>query len=65
MTFTKGVTWGEIWKAVIDISAVLMCMVSLIGLLEIFFLQKKRFSGLVSFAAGDALCYLAYAICKP
>jgi hypothetical protein len=45
---------------VIDLSAVLMTLVSLTGLLLIFFLQKKRLSGLLAAGAGAVLCYLAY-----
>ena len=39
--------------------------VSLTGLLLIFFLQKKRLSGLLAAAAGIVLCYLAYAAWVP
>lgn len=56
----KGRDSGRAWATVIDISAVLMTLVSLTGLLLIFFLQKKRFSGLLAMAAGIVLCYLAY-----
>lgn len=61
----KGRDSGEVWKAIIDISAGLMCLVSLTGLLLIFFLQKKRFSGLMAFAIGAAVCYAAYAVWVP
>jgi hypothetical protein len=56
----KGRDTGKGWAAIIDISAVLMTAVSLSGLLLIFFLQKKRFSGLLVAAAGAVLSYLAY-----
>jgi len=45
---------------VIDLSAVLMTLVSLTGLLLICLLQKKRLSGLLAAGAGAMLCYLAY-----
>jgi hypothetical protein len=56
----KGRDAGKVWAWMIDLSAVFMTLVSLTGLLLIFFLQKKRFSGLLAAAAGAVLCYLAY-----
>ncbi len=61
----KGRDSGKAWSAMIDISAGLMTLVSFSGLLLIFFLQKKRFSGLMAAAAGAALCYLVYVIWVP
>lgn len=56
----KGRDSGKAWAVIIDISAVLMTLVSLTGMLLIFFLQKKRLSGLLAAGAGIVLCYLAY-----
>jgi uncharacterized protein len=56
----KGRDTGKAWARLIDLSAVLMTTVSITGLLLIFFLHKKRLSGLLSLAAGAVLCYLAY-----
>ena len=56
----KGRDSGKAWAILIDLSAVLMTLVSLTGLLLIFFLQKKRLSGLLAACAGALLCYLAY-----
>jgi hypothetical protein len=56
----KGRDSGKAWAVIIDISAVLMTAVSLTGLALIFFLQKKRFSGLLVACAGAILAYLAY-----
>jgi hypothetical protein len=56
----KGRDTGKAWGWMIDLSAVLMTLVSLTGLLLILFLQKKRLSGLLAAAAGAALCYIAY-----
>jgi hypothetical protein len=56
----KGRDSGSAWAVVIDISAVLMTVVSLTGLLLILFLQKKRLSGLLVALAGAILSYLAY-----
>jgi hypothetical protein len=56
----KGRDSGSAWAVVIDVSAVLMTVVSLTGLLLILFLQKKRLSGLLVALAGAILSYLAY-----
>jgi hypothetical protein len=61
----KGRDTGGAWAVIIDISAVLMTLVSLTGLLLIFFLQKKRVSGLLAAVAGIVLCYLAYVAWVP
>jgi hypothetical protein len=50
---------------VIDLSAALMVLVSLSGLILVFYLQKRLFSGLVTLGAGAAVCYLAYLIWVP
>jgi uncharacterized protein len=56
----KGRDAGKKWSAVIDFSAVLMTLVSLTGLTLIFFLNKRRFSGLLLVAVGAVLCCLVY-----
>jgi uncharacterized protein len=61
----KGRDSGKPWGIVIDLSAILMTLVSLTGLILIFFLFKRRTSGLLVLAAGVLLCYLAYAIWVP
>lgn len=61
----KGRDSGKPWGVVVDISAILLTLVSLTGLMLIFFLFKRRFSGLLVLAAGVLLCYLAYAIWVP
>jgi hypothetical protein len=58
----KGRDTGKKWSALIDFSAVLMTLVSLTGLTLIFFLNKRRFSGLVLVAVGALLCFLFYSI---
>ena len=58
----KGRDTGRKWSAVIDFSAVLMTLVSLTGLTLIFFLNKRRFSGLLLVAFGALLCYLVYSL---
>lgn len=61
----KGRDSGKPWGVVVDISAILLTLVSLTGLILIFFLFKRRFSGLLVLAAGILLCYLAYVIWVP
>jgi hypothetical protein len=58
----KGRDTGAAWKWLIDASAVLMTLVSITGLALIFFLAKRRFSGLVSLGIGAAACYVVYLI---
>jgi hypothetical protein len=61
----KGRDSGRVWSALIDASAVLMTLVSLTGLALIFFLAKRRTSGLVALAIGIAACYALYVIFVP
>lgn len=61
----KGRDTGTAWAVIIDVSAILMVLVSLTGLVLIFFLQKRRASGLLAVAIGAALCYLVYVVWVP
>lgn len=61
----KGRDSGKAWSSVIDLSAVLMCVVSLTGFVLIFFLQKRRFNGLLVAAIGLAAGYAIYALWVP
>jgi hypothetical protein len=61
----KGRDTGKVWAAIIDISAILMVLLSLSGLVLIFFLHKKLRSGLIALAAGTVLCYVVYQIWVP
>jgi uncharacterized protein len=61
----KGRDSGKGWGWVIDISAVLLTFISFTGLLILFFLAKRRVSGLVALAVGGLICYLAYLIFVP
>jgi len=56
----KGRDAGKVWSGLIDASAILLTLVSLSGLLLLFFIYKRRTSGLVLAAAGGTLCYLVY-----
>jgi hypothetical protein len=61
----KGRDSGQAWKWLIDISAVLMTFVSISGMALIFFLARRRVSGLICLGAGAAMCYAAYVIFVP
>ena len=61
----KGRDSGKGWGWVIDTSAVLLTLISLTGLVILFFLAKRRVSGMVALAVGAAICYLAYLIFVP
>lgn len=61
----KGRDSGRAWGIVIDLSAVLMTLVSLSGLVLVFYLQKRLVPGLLTLAGGAAACYLAYLIWVP
>ena len=58
----KGRDTGGAWADIIDISGVLMVIVSLTGLTLIFFLQKRLTTGLVTLAIGTAACVAVYVI---
>jgi hypothetical protein len=47
---------------VIDVSAVLLTLVSLTGMVLLLYLKKKRFSGLLVAALGLLLGYIVYKI---
>ena len=61
----KGRDSGKAWAWLIDISAILMTLLSLTGLVLIFYLARRRVSGLVALAAGAVICGLAYYIFVP
>ena len=48
----KGRDTGKTWSAMIDLSAILMTLVSISGMALIFFLPKRRVSGLAALAVG-------------
>jgi len=61
----KGRDSGKKWSWVIDLSAGLLTLVSLSGLVMLFFLKKKRMSGILWLAIGGILCWLIYWIWVP
>ena len=61
----KGRDSGNAWKWVIDLSAAFLIIVSLSGLVMLFFLKKKRVNGLLIALIGGLICYLIYKIWIP
>ena len=61
----KGRDSGEAWGWIIDISAVLMTLVSISGIILICFIKKKRLSGFIIAAAGTFACYLIWKMFVP
>jgi hypothetical protein len=61
----KGRDSGPAWKALIDLSAGLLTLVSLTGLVLIYFLYKQRLAGLLSLAAGATIALTVYVIWVP
>ena len=56
----KGRDTGQIWKAIIDLSAVLLLFISITGLVLLYFVHKYRLAGVILFSAGAVVTYLAY-----
>ena len=61
----KGRDTGDVWSKIIDVSAGLMTLVSLTGLILIFFLQKRRMPGLIAVGIGAVLCLVVYFVWVP
>lgn len=61
----KGRDAGKVWGWLIDASAILLTLVSLTGLLILWFIYKRRLSGLVIGAAGLAFCFFIYQVFVP
>jgi len=61
----KGRDSGLAWSWIIDVSAVLMTLVSISGIILICFIKKKRTSGFLIAIVGTVICYLIYKIFVP
>lgn len=61
----KGRDTGSRWSLVIDISAVLMVLVSVTGTVLLLFIKRKRASGLLMAVIGAVVSYLIYALFVP
>lgn len=56
----KGRDSGAAWSQIIDWSAILMVLVSLTGLILIFFLHKRLMLGLAVLGVGTLVCVAVY-----
>jgi uncharacterized protein len=61
----KGRDTGDAWSWLIDISAVLLTLVSLTGLALMGFIRRRRFSGFVLAVAGTVVIYVIYVLFIP
>jgi hypothetical protein len=61
----KGRDTGGVWKMVIDVSAGLLTLISLSGLVLLYFIHKHRVAGLILLIAGAALSALLYFVWVP
>lgn len=58
----KGRDSGAKWAILIDLSAILMIIISLTGIILLLYIKRKRISGLVWALIGLLLAYLVYQI---
>jgi hypothetical protein len=61
----KGRDTGSKWSWVIDVSAILMVLVSLTGMILILYIKRKKWSGLIMAVIGTLVLYLLYRIFIP
>ncbi|MFN0122570.1 MAG: PepSY-associated TM helix domain-containing protein [Blastocatellia bacterium] len=61
----KGRDTGRVWSLVIDVSAALMTFVSLTGMALIFFIKRRRLSGLLAALVGAVLSLALYLLWIP
>jgi len=58
----KGRDTGRVWSVVIDVSAILMTLVSLTGMILLLYIRRKRLSGLILAAFGLLVVYIIYKV---
>jgi uncharacterized protein len=56
---------GRVWRALIDLSAALMTLIALSGLVLLFYLKLRRVAGLVVALAGTAVALAIYRLWVP
>jgi hypothetical protein len=61
----KGRDSGSVWKGLIDLSAGLLTLVSLTGLILLYFLYKQRLAGLLSLGGGAVIAFTVYLLFVP
>lgn len=61
----KGRDTGRVWSQVIDVSAVVMSLVSLTGMVLLWFVKRRRVSGFILAGLGAVISYLIYRLFIP
>jgi uncharacterized protein len=61
----KGRDTGAVWAWVIDLSAGLLVLVSITGMILLWFVHKRRVTGYVIAIAGAVISYLMYRYVAP
>lgn len=61
----KGRDTGRVWFWFIDVAAIVICLMSITGLALVFYIRRRRVSGLLVTLLGAAACYLLYAFWVP
>lgn len=61
----KGRDTGPLWSVVIDLSAVLLTLISLTGLILVFYLKLRRKPGILVAVIGTVVLILAYLLGVP
>jgi hypothetical protein len=61
----KGRDTGSKWSWVIDISAILLVLVSLTGMILILYIKRKKWSGIFIAILGAILLWLSYSLFIP
>lgn len=61
----KGRDSGPAWSLLIDVTAVLMVLVSITGIILIFYLRRRRFSGIVTAVVGTILVAIVFVLWVP
>ncbi|WP_406696511.1 PepSY-associated TM helix domain-containing protein [Singulisphaera sp. Ch08] len=56
----KGRDTGMVWSVVIDLSAILLIVVSMSGLILLFYIKRRRLPGLVTGLVGAAIVLVVY-----
>ena len=58
-------TAAQAWKVAIDLSAVLLVLISITGLILLYFVHKYRLAGAILGASGALAGYIVYAVWVP
>jgi hypothetical protein len=61
----KGRDTGRVWSVVIDVSAVLMTVISLTGLILLFYLKLRRIPGVIVALIGTVIAFVLYRLGVP